>query len=117
MIILILKTIIKTFYISRLISDSFNSFLLNSRFGLERINDEKDVNSSYYLYEILILLFVVMHMISLMLQGLWDRREIDIESIDQAATRVNKYQKGEPNKKQVTAQKKINFARSISDEF
>jgi hypothetical protein len=36
---------------------------------------------------------ILIHIVSLMLQGLWDKREIDIESTEDATDRIIKYLK------------------------
>ena len=118
MIILILKAFIKAHFISNAIPKDLNSFLRSFRIGIESVNDD-NLPSSYYIFEILIMLFVVIHMISLMLQGLWDIREIDMEAIDRAAIRVLSQQKGEvkKTKKIMKSMKKQKLQRSISEDL
>ena len=86
MIVLIIKFVVKFFLVSDNIPKSLNLFLKNWRIGIEITDD--DIEASYYIYEVFILLFVVIHMISLIFQGLWYNREIDIETIDEAAERI-----------------------------
>ena len=86
MIVLIIKFVVKFFLVSDNIPKKLNLFLKNWRIGIE-ITDE-DIETSYYIYEVFILLFVVIHMISLIFQGLWYNREIGIETIDEAAERI-----------------------------
>jgi hypothetical protein len=93
MVILIIKSIFKLFYISDHIPARLNMFLMNFRIGIEKVTEDSEISSSYYIFEVLIMLFVVMHMISLMFQGLWDEREIDIETVDEAAQRITSYHK------------------------
>ena len=83
---------LKFFLVSDSIPESFNLFLKNWRIGFEKTEGD-NVPASYYIYEVFILLFVVIHIISLIFQGLWTHREIDIESIDEAAERVGKQSK------------------------
>ena len=78
---------LKFFLVSDSIPESFNLFLKNWRIGFEKTEGD-NVPASYYIYEVFILLFVVIHMISLIFH-----REIDIESIDEAAERVGKQSK------------------------
>ena len=60
---------------------------MNLRIGIQKV-DDSNLPSSYFVFEVLIMLFVVVHMMSLMLQGLWDKREIDIETVEQATVRI-----------------------------
>lgn len=118
MIVLIAKAFVKSFYISDNIPEGLNLFLKNFRIGLESVDDD-NLSTSYYVFEILILLFVVIHIISLMLQGLWDTREIDLEAIDQAAVRVNTNKKSEKKIKKNTKTiiQRTNYQRSLSEEL
>ena len=87
MIVLFVKFIVKFFLVSDNIPEEYNLFLKNWRIGIEKTQGD-NISASYYIYEVFILLFVVIHMISLIFQGLWKDREIDIETIDEAAERI-----------------------------
>lgn len=117
MIVLIVKSIFKAYYVANAIPEGLNNFLKNFRVGIERV-DENGLPTSYYLFEILIMLFVVIHIISLMLQGLWDKREVEIEAIDEAAVRVNRNKKTKvKSPRPIRIGKKKNVQRSASEDL
>ena len=71
---------------------SFNDFLRTTRLGLEVIVDGKNF-VNYFLFEALILLSVIFHMFIQIIGGVWDQREIEKESIHEAAVRISNIQK------------------------
>ena len=118
MIVLILKSFIKAYYISNNIPDTINSLLMNLRIGIQKV-DDSNLPSSYFVFEVLIMLFVVVHMMSLMLQGLWDKREIDIETVEQATVRIinNAAKHGFRKMKSTKTYKNSKLYRSYSDDL
>jgi hypothetical protein len=66
---------------------SFNDHLRSSRFGLETIEEGKS-KFIYFFFEALILFFVVIHSFMEMLSGVWRKRESEIETIQQATSRI-----------------------------
>ena len=71
---------------------SFNDFLRTTRLGLEVIVEGKNF-VDYFLFEALILLSVTFHMFIQIIGGVWDQREIEKESIHEAAVRIANVQK------------------------
>jgi len=71
---------------------SFNDVLKTIRLGLQVVTDGRNF-FNYFLFEALILLSVTAHMFTQIFGGVWDSREIERESIHQAAARIANIQK------------------------
>ena len=69
-----------------------NDVLRTVRLGLEVIVEGKNF-VNYFLFEALILLSVIFHMYIQIIGGVWDQREIDQESIQEAAVRIANIQR------------------------
>ena len=69
-----------------------NDFLRTTRIGLEVIVEGKNF-LNYFLFEALVLFSVILHMYMLIIGGVWDEREIEKESIKEAAVRIANIQK------------------------
>jgi hypothetical protein len=103
-VILVLKFLLQTYPISDWLTNgesadnqgstktSFNDFLRSIRLGLEVVVQGKNF-VNYFLFEALILLSVTFHMFIQIFAGVWEEREIDKESIQEAAARISNIQR------------------------
>ena len=71
---------------------SINDTLKSVRLGLEVVNDGKNF-LNYFLFEALILFTVTLHIFIQIFGGVWNSREIDRETIHQAAARITTVQR------------------------
>ena len=109
-VVLVLKFIFQTYPLSEYIAQNFvkestdnevippninsiNDYLRSFRVGLENVEDSGRNFMEYFLFEALILLSVTLHILILVFGGVWSQREVEAESIDQAATRISNMQK------------------------
>lgn len=72
--------------------NSVNDYLRTIRLGLEVVVDGRNF-VSFFLFEALILLTVTLHIFIQVFGGVWDDREIEKETIHQAAARIANVQK------------------------
>ena len=79
-------------------SNSANDFLRTIRLGIEVIEDGRNF-VNFFLFEALILLSVTLHIFLQVFGGVWDEREIEKESIHEAAARIANIQRQERIKK------------------
>jgi hypothetical protein len=91
-IILILKALVKSNLALEVVPTGVNEFFKNFRIGLYN-NETGEFSILYYLCDVLILLFVVIHIICLKLQGLFDYNEAEIETLYDAVDRIIKSDK------------------------
>jgi hypothetical protein len=86
LIVIIFKFLFQIFPLSSLMiqyeDGKYNNFLLSFRFGIETIDTKTQSLLNAFCYNALVILFVIFHMFQLMINGLWERRETDIETID-----------------------------------
>lgn len=109
-IILVLKFMFQTYPLSEYITHKFvpentdneiitpninsvNDYLRSFRLGLENVESSGRNFVDYFLFETLILLSVTLHILILVFGGVWSQREVEAESIDQAATRISNIQR------------------------
>lgn len=96
---IIIKFVIQMYPLNDWITDkgnsasSVNDYLRSWRVGIQVIDQDTQPFLYYFLFEALIQLFVTFHMYQLMVFGLWDKREVDIENMQQAVTRITQAQK------------------------
>jgi hypothetical protein len=86
--VLFWKYIFQSFPLREWISESFNNDLKSMRLGLHvRASSERSF-LSFYIFEILILMFCIIHVLKIISIGLWRVRETDIENIEEAVHRL-----------------------------
>ena len=73
-------------------SETVNGYLRTIRLGLVVIVDSSSGNH-YFVYDTLVLLFVIFHIYMQVIGGVWNQREVDTESIQDAAVRIANFQK------------------------
>lgn len=118
------KYLFQTYPINSWISDTLNNDLKSWRVGLYVKSSGEKSFLSFYIYEILVLMFCIIHMLKLISTGLWSVRETDIEDIEGAVTRLYNSQtryESEINKKflQVHDQTdtSINYTENLMPEL
>ena len=109
-IVLVLKFMLQTYPFSRWVTaefssqisvntgslsnlNSFNDILMAIRLGLENVESSGRNFAEYFLFEALILLSVTLHIFILVFGGVWLQREVEAESINQAASRITSMQR------------------------
>ena len=85
-VVLMLKALIRTDLGTEYFPDRGNIISKEYRLGLYK--SETNFSVKYYLFDVLILFFTVSHIICLMLQGLYHRRETEIENVLEASERI-----------------------------
>lgn len=86
-IVLIMKALAKSTIASSIFSEEADRISHDYRLGLY-LSSNGNYKITYYLFDVMILLFTVSHIICLMLQGLYHQRETEIENIFEASHRI-----------------------------
>jgi hypothetical protein len=71
-------------------SQDFNNWLKAWRIGVYLKDPETEILVSFYIFEIFVLMFVSIHILIQISLGLWNVRENDIETTNEAIQRLYK---------------------------
>jgi len=85
---LFFKYIFQLYPMRSAISEEFNNTLRSIRLGIYVKKSIGESFLSFYIWEILVLMFITIHILLEISIGLWDIRETDIENIEQTVSRL-----------------------------
>lgn len=86
---LFVKYVFQTYPLQFWISEDFNNSLRSARLGVYvRDQTEKQTFLSFYVWEILVLMFATIHVLFEISIGLWDTRETELENVEDTVTRL-----------------------------
>lgn len=83
---MIVKFIFQIYPISNFIisynQGSINNFLWSFWIGIMTINNDTQSLTNFFIFDAILILLMIFHMFQLMINGLWDRWETDIETFE-----------------------------------
>ena len=91
--VLFTKYIFQTYPLRFWISEGFNNGLRSARLGIYVRDHTEKTFLSFYLWEILVLMFATIHVLFEISIGLWDTRETELENVESTVSRLYASQK------------------------